>query len=267
MTTRAAPLRQAIRRSTVDDLLAVSILAIGGLLVSLVWFQNDTGIPMLFLYIPPTAYLWMRSNLPRKKIILSALVIGACFGMVLDIFATFNHAWYVVFANPVLDWRGLGGVPIGDFIWAFLIVLFPVSFYERFLDTERTRPIGSAAVIAGLASLAYALLFVMLFPDFPRLPYPYALIGLGMLAPLVFLAVSHRDLVRKIVLIGAYFFVFNACAETVWLLSRSGGYPGMYLAWINIGLVLVPIEELLFWIIASTPVIIVMYELLFDDFR
>jgi hypothetical protein len=254
---------------TIADLVVVAAL-MPVLLYIGIFFRLDSASGVLLYYGVPSLYLCLRRKKNYRKVFIASAVLGILFGMAYDMGVELQNIWIINYHNPILAYHIVGKTPLGDFLWAFFVPLYPIIFYEHFFDGERVRRLSGYAKDAFLFGLflfvaGWALL--IFYPSFPQIPYAYAVLGFAMAAPIFAFFTLPPTLFKKIIAASVFFAVFNLLGEIVWLAIEQGTYPGQYFTTVPVLGVWIPIEELVYWILASTPSLLFCYELLFDDFR
>jgi len=228
----------------------------------------DTFVSVLLYLAVPSIYLCYRRKKNYKKILIASVVLGLVAGMAYDFMAEFNHAYAVHYANDILNFRVIGKTPVGDFLWAFLIPFSIIVHYEHFLDKERVTalskrfPIG---ILAGAIVFFSAVAYLVFFPTSRSWPYAFMIVGLLSAVPLFALLFERRQIVEKILLSSVFFFVLNLVFEVSALTLKQWSFPGEYIGWMYFAGVSFPAEEFFLWIIPSSAVFVLCYEVLFDD--
>lgn len=255
------------RRNDQLDFAVVSGLLVLAYVLPL-YFSGNLLTSILMYLAVPAAYLCWRRRKNYKKIILASATLGLLFGMGYDIVAEFYGAWATNYDNTILDILVIGRTPLGDFIWAFLIPFSIFVFYEHFLDDEKVKSIShhwKCAVIAGALVFLTPVIYFILHPNTKTFPFAYLILGIISILPLVGLFFKRRRFVRKILLVGAFYFAVNLVFEISALALQQGDYPGQYVGWMTFAGARFPLEELFLWIIPSAAVFVFCYEMLFDD--
>ncbi len=187
-------------------------------------FHLDVLISVLLFLAVPALYLCYRKKKNYRKILLASVVLGLLGGMAYDFFAEYNDAYVVHYSNAFFNHHILGKTPVGDFIWAFLIPFSIIVHYEHFLDSERITRISNRfplAIVGAGSAFLIVFSFLVLYPDSPRVPYGFFVIGAISVLPLVGLWFERRAVVLKLLITAAFFFVLNLVFEVCALSLRQ----------------------------------------------
>src|SRR5579872_4849170 len=115
----------------------------------------------LLYFILPSFYLVITKPKKLKRVFVAS--IGSIFAtFALDLFATYNHAWFIPQSQLVIPIRVLGVVPVDDMIWFCSWIMFIAIFYEHFIHRSNAKYIsshfkyafiGSAAMLLGMLTI------------------------------------------------------------------------------------------------------------------
>ncbi len=255
------------RKQLITDLACVVALILLAGLATII-FKPQTIIAVFFFLALPSLFLCWRKKKNYKKIVLASITFGVLGGMAWAFVAEFNNVWIINYDNAALNYHLIGKTPVGNFIWAFLIPFFTISFYEHFLDDERRYRLSKHCPLALIIS---AVLFIIPIVKLARtsslfqIHYAYFILGLLASVPLIYLLRAKPLLTKKIAIAGLFFVFVNMIFELAALYAGLWSFPGFYIGWIGSGVLRFPIEELIFWIIPSAAVFLICYELCFDD--
>ncbi len=257
---------------TENKKIILSIFIFWIILVSLFTFfvKPSPMISTLVLYIPLCflSFYLLRRRKVIKKILFVTLIFGLSISFLLNLIATYNGAWNVI--DTLVPLRILGLFPLVDLIWYFLAILFSLLFYEYFSNYSREKISKNMFKILYPVWIFLVLSLVAFFvkPEFLKIPYAYLVLGvLFILTPLIYLAVKRPVLLKKLFLTSVFFGFLNLLFELSGRYAGQWFFPGQYLGWITVFGISFPFEELLFYIILSTPAVIAYYEIFFDDFK
>ena len=235
-----------------------------------------TGFKLKFLdstllyFALPAVYLVTRKPRPLKRIFLASLFFGILLLFEMDYFAELNNAWVV--EGLYFPYKIFGVVPPELIIWGFFWVFYILVFYEHFFEGEHKDKV-SPNYIYGLipaSIILVAILFGYLCnTNYFQFGYSYLILGGLTLLPLMFskvrkIAETPKMLVR-FVKCTAFFVCINLIYEYTALRFGQWHYPGQHVGLIPFAGLMLPIEEVLFWIIASTAILLTYYEFFFDD--
>ena len=249
------------------DLVIVGFLVLVAGPLALLLSADTIATMFLFLGIP-TIFLCLRNHKNYKRIVLASVTLGLVLGMSYDIVAEFNGAYLVHYNNALLNYHFIGNTPVGDIFWAFLIPFSVLVFYEHFLkDASLTgiAPHYREVLMAGVVLLLSLILFFYWYPDAPRIPFAYLLVGTISVLPLLGLLYLREGLAYKIILVSIFYMAVNLLFELTALTLGQWSFPGQYLAWVTVAGISLPLEEVLLWIVPSAAAIVVCYELFFHD--
>lgn len=258
----------ALKSKTVDFIVVLGLLFISAALI--LTFKLSLMVSVFWYLGVPSLYLMLREKKPLVEIILASAVFGVFLGMVYNIAAENSAAWVTRYGIPGLGALAIDKTPYGDFIWAFLIPFSIFVFYEHFLDDDRPwTPAKKHWEVIAASALFFigSLSWFLFFPNRPVHPYAYFRMGLITVLPLIGLFFARRQLVRKILLCGAYFVLLNLVFEITGRILGQWSFNGTYVATIALGSVTFPAEELFLWILPSAMVLVILYEFVFDDRR
>lgn len=244
-------------------LIGINIFAI---IVSFAFHTNFLTSTILFLGLP-SLYLLYKEKGYFKKIFLASVSFGIFFGFVFDFIAELNKAW---------DWNGgllfgkiLGVVQIDVMVWFFLWIFHIFLFYEHFIDRKKLKSKVSARQLEVLAvSVLSVLLLVGIYKYFPSFLYfgkAYLTLCLIVSVPFLIILLKKPKLLWHTVPMIVYFFFVYLAHEVTALHLDQWRFPGDYIGWLHMFGVSFPIEEFVFWIILSSLIGSIYYELSFDN--
>lgn len=248
------------------DIFFLCFINIFAIVVSFTFKTNFLTSTILFLGLP-SLYLLYKEKGYLKKIFLASVSFGIFFGFVFDFIAELNKAW---------DWNGnllfgkiLGVVQIDVMIWFFLWILHIFLFYEHFIDRKK---LESNFSLRGLKTFAFSILSVVLligvykfFPSFLYFGKAYLILCLIVSIPFLIIFFKKPKLVWHTVPMIIYFFFVYLTHEITALHLNQWRFPGDYIGQVSMFNVNFPIEELIFWIILSSLIGSMFYELSFDN--
>lgn len=231
------------------------------------WHLNYFISTLLFFGIP-SIYISLRKPLLIKKTLKFTLIFFAPFTIILDYMAYLDLSWWV----PNSAFRFMkNGIPIEDVPWAFLWVYFAVIFWEFFLDHDRNK-VKIDAHIRYLITILVSVFVVFISaywikPDVLVWNYFYLKLGIVMIIiPLTVVIAKFPWLLRKIMIIGSYFFMLNMLTEFVGLRQYQWEFTGQHyinqFIWMGHRL---PLEEIVFYWSLGIPALICWYEFFADD--
>ena len=252
--------------SKTKDILILLLINVFAIIVSFSFHTNFLTSTILFLGFP-SLYLLYREKRYLKKIFLASISFGILFGFVFDFIAELNKAW---------DWNGgllfgkiLGVVQIDVMVWFFLWIFHIFLFYEHFIDRKKLRSKVSLRQLEvfGVSVLSVVLLVGVykFFPSFLYFDKAYLTLCLIVSVPFLIIFFKQPKLVWHTVPMIAYFFFVYITHEISALHLDQWRFPGDYIGLVHMFGVSFPIEEFVFWIILSSLIGSVYYELCFDN--
>ncbi len=220
-------------------------------------------------YLIPTLYLLARSRKQITNILFASSVLGVLYGMAWNIVLEVHNAFTIVYHSAVLNIRVIGETPLGDFWWAFLAPLYLFVFYEHFLAGKRPMRLSHNAKLltrVGVSVFFLTWLMLIVFPNFPQIPYAFFVLGLPLALPLLALPYLNTGFRKKVLAATLFFLIVNISNDVSLLLLHAGGFYGQYVGWMPLPFGSIPLEEFVFWCVLSTPALLIVYEWAFGDF-
>ena len=237
----------------------------------LVWiFELNFFASTLLFFGAPSLYLSLKKPGLVKKSFLFALLLGTPMIFIFDYPAYIDQVWFV----PNSAFRFLGNsIPIEDVIWTYLWVYFAVIFWEYFLDSGKAKDRFSSNLrylVIFLSSLLTGFFLLYFFKtDVLYIPYFYLKAGAALvILPVGAVLLKFPRLLRKVLIIGLYFFMVSFLHEYVGLRNYHWYFEGShYLGTTTLAGHLIPYDEIIFWWALAVPGIICWYELFADNQR
>ena len=249
-----------------DFFVVVAIIFVSVPLI--LFFEVRPLVSAIFFFALPSVYLFFRKKKPIKELCAGSLLIGVGFGFIFDVLASANNVWNELGSQLVFDYRIFGFLPADEPIWFVLWVLFVLVFYEHFYERHRVDRLSKRFlyIFIPVMGMLCATILVAIF-DRERLLFPYAyfLLGLSALIPVLYVLKSWPHLIPKFVKTSIFFFFLYLIYELTAVHLGQWYFPGEYIGWVRIEGIEFPLEELLFWMGASTLVVLSLYEGLVDD--
>ena len=253
-------------KQKIQDIISLCLINVVAVSVSFALRTNFLTSTILFLGVP-SFYLLYREKKYLEKILLAAVSFGIFFGFVFDFIAELNKAW---------DWNGglffgkiLGVVQTDVIIWFFLWVLHIFLFYEHFIDRKKLKSnVSTRGIEVFFSSILTVGLLVTIYKFFPSVLYfgkAYLILCLIASVPFLVSFFKKPRLVFHTVPMMIYFSFVYLTHEITALRLEQWRFPGDYIGWVNMFNVSFPVEELVFWIILSSLIGSVYYELSFDN--
>jgi len=225
----------------------------------------------------PALYLHVRSRFSFNytKIIAAVLSLGVSLSA-LDFAMSSNQGWTLPPEQMLVVPGMFGFWSFDNTIWALFYVFFLVSFYEYFLDDERSRILSTDfSRFVWLPISVTALVFFLGFctPPLthPIIPYAYlSLVTIPVLFPLAVLIYRKKNLLTllgKFTLANAFIAVVNLVHELTALSAHQWYFAGEYIGQVAIFGIAFPIEEFVLYVLLSGYAFLAYYELYVDDGR
>lgn len=229
-----------------------------------VWYTEPTYlVSMLVVMGPPAAlnYSWVKRSGP--KILAFSLATTFLFAPPVELVSRLANAWDVESILP----RPLGILPLENLIFAFINFLWVLSFYEVFIDGDKSKKISDRF---RYLIILYIILFIGVFWLYFLAPQlitlHYAIMALPILVIPGAIIFSRRPgLLQKTLLPTAFFFFVFLTYEMVSLVIGSWWWPGEYLFPTTVFGKVFPLDDVIIWYMLSTPVLIGGYEYFMDD--
>jgi hypothetical protein len=209
-----------------------------------------------FLAIPAT---YLASKIEYAyKIKLETLIYGFFCTFLIDHIAHVSGAWYV---PPNFGIRILDSFPIEEFLWAFSFVLLILSLYEYIFDQDKSKEISKLFqhFTNLLSGFFFALITIyFLLPQALNIPYFYAVLICIFAFITLWGFYKYPKIIGKISKLAAYFFVPALIYELSALkLGHWEFTKGMHIGYVELLSYTFPFEELLFWILTVTALLVV----------
>lgn len=255
-----------IEKNKIKDLYALISLLFLAVSLSLFFKTGVLASTLLFLGLP-SGYLSLRYRKAVIKTFLFSLIFSVPFFFIIDYLAVLNKSWYLpktIF--PIL----FMGHPLEGYFWGFLFVYSVVIFYEYFFDRTGREKIGQNLKYFVWGVIAALILFIILFlvqPELLRIDYFYFWLGLFLIfAPVILFLSRFPRLTPKFIGVGLFFLPSYTLHELVGLFLNQWQFSGThFIGWIQLFSFKFPVEELVFFILLSSPAILTYYELFDDD--
>ena len=224
------------------------------------------GLPVLYLLL-----ILRRRNQFSRMVTIVAL-FGLLYGFLLEYIAEIGGAWEVGAGTRFVFSRSLLGVVSPDvMVWFALWVAYIVLFYEHFLEKDRSQTVSWRSVLAfvpGFLVLGAVCVAHMFGSDFFVWRYAYLVLGLLTLPPVAVLAYIRPHVMHKALLTSCFFAPVYFVYELIALPQGQWVFNGEYIGGLVIGSIpAIPLEELIFWIIFSSAIVVAYYELYIDDMK
>lgn len=254
-------------KSKKQDILILLLINVFAVIVSFTFHTNFLTSTILFLGLP-SLYLLYKEKSYFKKIFLASVSFGIFFGFVANFIAELNKAWDLNGTGLFLG-KILGVVHVDIMIWFFLWVFHILLFYEHFIDRKKLKSKVSLRQFEVLSVSILSVVFLVgIYKFFPSVLYfdkAYLTLCLTGSIPFFIIFFKKPKLVWHTIPMVAYFSFVYLTHEISGLHLDQWRFSGDYIGWVNMFGVSFPIEEFVFWIILSSLIGSIYYELSFDN--
>ncbi|MBN1331953.1 hypothetical protein JW978_03650 [Candidatus Dojkabacteria bacterium] len=221
---------------------------------------------LLIVYLPPTVVnlVWLKKDI-RIRLILFAILTTFLFAIPIEIISRLANAWDVASSFP----RILNIAPLENIFYAFINFLWPIAFYEYFIDKGRNKKINNRFSILLILYIAlFVGTFMMFAIDKTIITLDYWVVGaIVLLTPLICFSIQGRIEIKRLIFPTLFFGFVFFIHEIVSLELGHWWWPGEYLLETTILGNRFPIDDVLIWYVISTPTLIMGYEFFVDDNR
>lgn len=251
------------------DLIVVVGIIVASFTIS-VTFKPDLFVSMLMYLFLPSLYLILRKKKDILRISVASLTMGVFYGMSYNFVAEYFHAYQTIYKYPFLAYKIVGVTPVADIIWGFMIPFSIFVFYEHFLDRHKPLKVFSKRneifIIFGAFLLTLISFWLTFYESESRVENKaYFIVGLLSCLPLILIFLEKHTLILKIFYCSVFYVFVNTLFEISAIHNEHWVFPGDYIHTFSVNGFILPLEEVVFWIIPSTSVFIILYEFFFDD--
>jgi len=255
-----------LNKKSDNDIAALALLPVAAALLALVFKLNFLVTTILF-FGSPALYLSYREPSKIKR----NLIFAGCFtiaGIYTDYMAERDLSW----AEPssVFNFRIGGLEPIESVVWFFLITYLVLAFYEHFFDKSSHKAVGKRMKLMFLilifATISFLLMLLAYHNSF-SIQYFYLKLGIifGLL-PLSAFIFEFPKFLSIFLKTAPYFLAISLLDEFVGLHNHHWIFPGThFVGWVQLGTYRFPFEELIFWMIMFSSIVIAYFEIFDDD--
>jgi hypothetical protein len=257
-----------MRKSKRIDFLVLILLALAAVPTVIYFKANFLASTFLFLGVP-CVYLLCRKTQNLKVVFSGVFLIGIILGFIFDFLATLNHAWIIPDEQLTFPYRVLGAAPIDELICLVIWTLLMLLVYEHFFERRRVEKIHvkhfiCAGIIPGTIVVAYIILAFFFFPSLIYFKYAYLILGCVATIPLIYFAYQQPKMLSRIGKAAPYFIFLYFIFEITSLGLNQWSFYGEYIGHIQLFSFVFPLEELTFWILISSTVVLADYKLFID---
>lgn len=208
----------------------------------------------------------------RNHISRFTLVFGLTAGLFIEAIAERGSAWHYETAFPFAT---INNLPLEALIWYVLWFGVTAAIYRVFFDIDKhsTKPVRFFKYHQPLLlCLLVVVMSAVTITFFWRPPSPTFLTYLYLIAPLfiaptIYTLILHPYLFIPMAKTTAALLVFAVAFEIIGLIVGWWTYPGAYIFALPVGQSVLPLEEIIFWIIAGPFFVISLYEEFERKFR
>jgi hypothetical protein len=236
-------------------------------------FRFDHVITTTLFFLVPTIILCTLKRGFAKEILLFSISMGIPLGLYVQVIAERNNLWKyepVHFKNFFIN-----GMPMEALFWYPVWIMLLLSVYVYFIDNHKhlfkkhfiKRHFRYFLFSSVLLLISLALAF--LEEKYLQLQYAYTflVLPLGLLAFLLYRRKLHKRYFKIMVPTTLIYLIPMLVYDVLGVYLNSWEFGGQYFGLINLGIGLIPIEELVIWLIICTPAIIIYFEEFESDFK
>ena len=220
-------------------------------------------------WVIPTLFFLYKLHINRYGYILEALLWSIPGSLLIDWVGHYTRAWSY-WDNPLFASTGIGlfGVPLESFLWGSLFWIFYVAVYEYFFDENRASNFNKKEKFIATGFAVLSLVVVLWINSYqPTIPFFYSLILLLIIFMTALCLAPYRRLIPRVLKFGLIVFILGLQIEYfslklgLWLFPDGDFlYESLFFGY------LVPIEEILWWVIVPMGVVAV-HEVFADNQR
>ena len=244
------------------------VLLACAIFLSAVWSPSPAVFTLLFFALPAAYIIYVRPHV-WVPALSAALLFGLLYGVSFDYIVEISGEWIFPRASEFYAPNIFLGVVSGDvLLWFFLWVFLVVAYHEAFID-RRNRVARQSALRLGAALLLgiIPLVSILIFRSALVVPYSYAILGLCALVPVAVLFMRNKYPMKKLWYSTPYFVLLFLCMELVALGYGYWDFTGEYIGSVLVLGRVLPVEEIILWIIGSPIILVAYHELFLDDER
>lgn len=220
---------------------------------------------IMIVLVPPSLlnFLWLKKS--RTKILLFSVFSTLLLALPVELASRLANVWDVQSVFP----RPFGLIPLENMLFAFINLLWVLSFYEFFTDRDGSKLISKKIkYLIGLYCLWAAIIYIFYFYNKNLIALNYFQMAVPVLViPSAIIFIKKPGLLRKTILPTIFFAVVFFVYEIVSLKIGSWWWPGAYLLSFQIDGGVFPLDDVIIWYFLSTPALIGGYEFFADDWK
>jgi len=250
------------------DFFVLILLALLGIPTVIFFHANFLASTLVFLGAP-SAYLLIRKTQNLKIIYSGVFLIGILLGFGFDFLATFNNSWLIPDSQLTIHYRIFGAAPVDEIICLILWTLLMLLVYEHFFERKRVeklhiRHFVYAGIVPAFLTIVFILASLHFRPSLITFGYAYLVLGSLATLPLIYFIFHNPKLLGRVIKPAPYFIFLYLTFELTSLYLKQWSFSGQYIGHIQLLSFSFPLEELFFWIIVSSTVVLADYKMLVD---
>lgn len=227
------------------------------------WLRPVYLLSIFIVLVPPTVinFLWLKKS--RFKIFIFSLFSALIFAPPIELASRLANVWDV----QSIFYRPFGLIPQENMLFAFINFLWGLSFYEYFIDKDRSKKISkNLKYLVVLYCILAGIVYSLFYYNRQLVTVNYFMMSVPILIlPSIFIFYNHPKLLPKVVLPTIFFAIVFFVYELVSLKIGSWWWPGEYLVSFKIDGKIFPLDDIVIWYFLSTPALIGGYEFFADD--
>jgi hypothetical protein len=215
--------------------------------------------------VPPSIanFLWLKKS--RKKVLIFSLVSTLLFAFAIELSSRLANTWDVQSVLP----RLLGIVPLENMLFAFLNIFWVLSFYEYFVDRDKTKNISKKFKYLIILFCLFSLIIFSLYfynPTTIEMNY-FTMAVIILIIPSIIIFSRNPRLLKKTIIPTFFFAIVFFIYEVVSLKIGSWWWPGEYFKTFIIFGKIFPLDDVIIWYFLSTIALLGGYEFFADDWK
>lgn len=231
------------------------------------YFNFNFIVSIVFFYILPSIYVSIKVPGQIKRALVMALA-GSLLWSTLDYIWELTGAWGL---TSISQFKVFGVVSVEAFFWSFFWMYYIIIFYEYFFEKTRksqtTTKKTKELLLTTILVFCLVGIVVTFFYKNLAVPYSYSIFGTLCTIPFFVIFLHYHKIRARLLHAGLYFSYATIIYEIVGLYLRYWWFPeqGQFLLRFNLFGFIIPLEEIVLWIILSSVSIISWYEFFDDD--
>ncbi len=230
-------------------------------------FKTPFLVSTVIYFLIPSIYLLVRKPKAIRETLEAVGLFGIIFAILFDLIGEINKAW-IVSGVPIIKYSLLGIIPVDGIVWSILWIFYVITFYEHFSIHSHTNMMKKGWMRITVFSLIMLSIFFLIYTINPlilKIPYTYLFLGILGVFMSICILIKKPNFLRDLLLTSLYFIPLCLLFEYTSLSLSHWKFPGQYIYTFPVHGLLIPLEEILFWIIFSNGIIILYYKWWVDD--